>query len=353
MVITFSMGTWVSGLDLYHLATELAIRLRRHAAVVAPGENLPEALEVLQRLGPHYPRVFVVGNAPFLRQLLEAGLDWPALRVTIGTGAEATAEAWREWACRRIGADPDREPMRVFNVYGALDFGLDTATETPLTIAIKRRAIRDPAQPVPVRPQPDLLRGRGREVGRHLLVGRPPGTLPRTRPGTGADLRRDGRGPAAARVRPVCGAAARRLSHAAGPLDGRSDGTVSIGGANIYPGNVETAVLEDETLSRAVEHFQLAVEEDVDLRPHLKVYIGVREGYPPAETGARAAEAIHAVLMRENTEYAATYLGNPSVRSEVVALPADSLAEAGIKRHHVRPQQHLFKRACTSRAVHR
>lgn len=282
MLVTFSLGSWQSGTELFRLGTELAVHRRHHLTVITPGENLPETLEILRALGPHFDQWFIVGNPPFLKRMFEEGpdIDWTGRHVIIGTGAEATTEACCEWVCARLGVDPDREPIRVVNCYGSSDFGLDTATETLLSVAIKRRALRDPSLAETLFKAPFLW------------------------------------------------------------TDGRSDGTVSIGGANVFPGNIETAILENPELAAAVQHFQLAVEEDENCNKELVVYIGLHSGIDESARQAItriAEEAILNGLLRDNREYEVTYLGNPTVRLRVVAVPAEeTLDRATIKRRYIR-----------------
>jgi len=359
MVVTFSLGSWQSGTELFRLGTELVVHRRRHLTVIAPGENLPETLEILCTLGPHFGQWFIVGNPPFLKRMFEEGqgVDWRGRRVIVGTGAEATTEAWREWVCARLGVDPDREPIRVINCYGSSDFGLDTATETPLSVAIKRRALRDPnlaeelfgrTGNLPNLYQYDPIRTYFEEIDGELVV-----TMWSAVPLIRYNIHDAGRVLSYQRVMDAlkvhgCGDLAdqvRRLGYhiIKAPFlwtDGRSDGTVSIGGANVFPGNIETAILETPGLAEAVQHFQLAVEEDDNCNKQLVVYVGLRCGTAEPDRqfliGA-AEEAILRTLLRDNREYEVTYLGNPTVRPRVVVVPAEAILDRGtIKRRFIR-----------------
>ncbi|HYF94046.1 MAG TPA: hypothetical protein VD969_17665 [Symbiobacteriaceae bacterium] len=351
-VITFSLCSWTGGTDLFHVGAALALEKKRNITVIAPGENLPEAVEVIRSLGPRYKRVFVMGNPPFLRRLLEADLDWPALHLQIATGAEPTTEAWRDWVAGRIGADPEREPMRIFNAYGASEFGPDSAVESPLTILLKRRAMKDPALAraifgceglLPNLYQFDPSHTYLEEVGGEIVVTIWSG-VPLIRYNIhdrGGVIDYDRMAGLLAEHGCDLLESLRRQGHGIIRLPflwvgGRTDGTVSIGGANVYPGNIETAVFEDDRLSRAVEHFQLSVTIDGDAESRLTVYLGLRDGAEIAPEYAE--EAILKVLLRDSSEYAATYWGNEKARPRVVIERAESLLDGSLKRRYIRPQ---------------
>lgn len=361
-IVTFSMGSWTSGTDLFRFVTEIAVHGKKRVSVITPGENLPETLEIIRNLGSYYEQVLIFGNPPFVKRLLDEGkdVDWLRSKVIIGTGAEATTEAWREWVAGQLGVDVDREPLRVFNGYGSADFGLNTASETPLSVMIKRQAMRDSGLAkvlfgrsgnLPNLYQYDPTRTYFEEVDGELVV-----TVWSGVPLIRYNIHDVGR---VLSYRSVAAELevrgydlprqVRKMGYAVlkAPflwVDGRSDGTVSIGGANVYPGNVETALLEDRLLARAVEHFQLAVKHEGSLDARLTVYLGIREfqsldGSEATELHRRAAEAILRVLLRDNSEYEVTFRNNPSVRPSVVLLDVESLLDrTSIKRSYISTQ---------------
>ncbi len=146
VIVGFSLGTWTSGTDLLRLSTELALNTRCKITSISPGEEVDETLEIIRSFAEHFRRLVIFGNPVYIKSLIDIGRDikWNSLQVVFVTGGEPTTEAWREYIAQRLGVDVDREPTRIINAYGASDFGATTATETPLSIKIKRLAMKDP-----------------------------------------------------------------------------------------------------------------------------------------------------------------------------------------------------------------
>jgi phenylacetate-CoA ligase len=101
--------------------------------VVTPGNNKPEILKVVRELAPYYEQTVLLGYPPFIRDVIDAGRDWPTLRLVLA--GEVFSEEWRTLVGERAGL---RRPLHdSASLYGTADAGV-LGNETPLSIAIRR-----------------------------------------------------------------------------------------------------------------------------------------------------------------------------------------------------------------------
>lgn len=361
VVVGFSLGTWVSGTDILRLCNDLALRDRRKLTTVSPGEDVEESLEIIRFFGKHFERLIVFGNPVYAKSLVDEGddIDWKALNVVFVTGGESTTEAWRNYMAERIGVDPETASKHIINAYGASDFGATCATETPLAMKIKRLATLDPRLAkdifgraanlpnlfqyhplvhhferhedgfvVTYWSQIPLVRYNVHDRGRVIYFNEMKAIMAKH----GYDINR------------LFGGKERQpFKLPFVYVDSRSDGTVSIGGANVFPGNIETAILEHDTLRKHVEHFYISVAEDNRLNARLVVQLMIRDYSQTTlkwqeEFKETALQAILATLIRDNQEYRVTWKNNHLVTPVIQLIAPDDEYDASIKRHYVKDE---------------
>lgn len=147
LLSTFALGTWTAGV-------KLAYTLRRVAAsgypvtVITPGVDLEETLRIIQDLSPEYGQTILFGYPPFLKTVVDEGaargLRWERYNVRLGTGGEGFPEEWRERMLERLGHDPERDLLSVVSGYGAADFGgTDVGRENPFSVLVRRLCLHD------------------------------------------------------------------------------------------------------------------------------------------------------------------------------------------------------------------
>lgn len=124
----FALGTWVSGLH----ASEV---LRRNGPVKSTGPDVEKALETFEQFGSARPYV-ITGYPPFLKYLVDLAearnFDWSRYTVHGIVGGEGMSEYLRTYLLRRF--------RTLYSAYGASDLDAGIATEMPLTVAIRRAA---------------------------------------------------------------------------------------------------------------------------------------------------------------------------------------------------------------------
>ena len=249
----FSMGAWATGMTT-------AIALERNGLVKATGPHVDKIIGTMRELGPGY-RYLIVGYPPFLKLLLDEGdargFDWSAYTMHALLGGEGNSEGLRDYLLRRFES--------VVSGYGATDVEIGLAAETPVTVALRRLALerREIAEalfgetdrvPMVFQYNPMLHHVETNARGELLFTVCRSGTLsPKVRYNVhdeGGVLRDDElrRRLAAFGLTPESLAPAGFGRLVRMPylfVFGRADSTVSVMGANIYPGDVEGGIYAD------------------------------------------------------------------------------------------------------------
>jgi phenylacetate-CoA ligase len=105
-------------------------------------------LAVVRKMRPVCRQVVIAAEHPFLKKVLEDGLDagihWPQYRVWLVTGAEVMPESFRTYAGAILGHDPARpETGRVLVSTGISEVGLTVGHETDDCRRIRSAALHD------------------------------------------------------------------------------------------------------------------------------------------------------------------------------------------------------------------
>ncbi|APR86133.1 Coenzyme F 390 synthetase [Minicystis rosea] len=350
-VICFALGTWVGGMFTAACCRHLAAK-GYPITVVTPGNNKEEILRIVGELGPRFDQVVLLGYPPFLKDVIDAGLErgvrWADLEVRIVTAGEVFSEAWRTLVAERIGA---RAPAYDFaSLYGTADAGV-LGVETPLSITIRRFLAERPDEArrifgqdrLPTLVQYDPFARHFEAEGDRLVFtgdnGAPlirydildtGGVIPHD------DMMRSladlGFDPRAS----LTHGGARALPFVF--VFGRSDFTVSFYGANVYPENVTVGLEQPEISAFTSGKFVMTVERDADENERLAVVIELAPGQAPSEERRRAAaSSIETHLVRLNSEYR-TYVPAERRAPLVTLLPAGdpSYFPVGVKHRYTR-----------------
>jgi phenylacetate-CoA ligase len=320
----FSMGAWATGTNVSHA-------LRRVGAVKSTGPDPERMLTTLQLLGPGNTWV-VTGYPPFLRTLLDAatarGLDLSAYRMYGFVGGEGMSEALRTRLETTFRA--------VYSAYGASDLDIGVAAEMPLSVWLRQQAAARPElaealfgtrERLPMVFQYDPLDYYVETVAGELVVtvNRRSVLSPRVRYnvhdrggvlpfdlvlGICRDFGLD----------PELGSLARSAAPVL-PLPflyvhGRSDSTVSVHGANIYPEDVEWALGECADADLVVG-FALDVCEDAQgvIRP--LVHVECRDHTAPW-LAERLSVAVRDRLLANNADFRTAVAEDPHTGQVVV-----------------------------------
>lgn len=133
----FCMGIWIGGLITYESFRKISLR-SYPATIIAPGMDKKETFEAIEQLHSKFDQIILCGYPPFIKDLLEEGIqrgfDWKSMNLKFIFAAEAFSQEFREFIVRTAGL---KNPYRCMtNLYGSNDLGT-MAMETPLSILIR------------------------------------------------------------------------------------------------------------------------------------------------------------------------------------------------------------------------
>lgn len=147
-LVCFAFGTWPSGEKVSRLIREIAQKKQYTLAVMNPGPNIQETLEIIQKIGQYYEHIIIAGYPPFLKNLIEEGvsqkIDFSKYKITLVAGGEDNTEEWRQHLADILNIEIEKPGIpKIYSNYGVVDIGLGTALEFPLTVIIRRLAHQD------------------------------------------------------------------------------------------------------------------------------------------------------------------------------------------------------------------
>lgn len=143
IVVGLALGPWGTGMQLSFIFRRLAAEVPG-LAVVSPGLQNENILEVLERIAPMYKQTLLMSYPPFAKMVLEEavrrGIDLKALNLHVMVGGEGITEAYRERMWGLLGRS-ESELEGVWSLYGSTDFA-NVGFENALTIAARRLMAR-------------------------------------------------------------------------------------------------------------------------------------------------------------------------------------------------------------------
>ena len=325
----FSMGAWATGLTT-------AIALEGNGLVKATGPVVDKILGTMRELGPGY-RYLIVGYPPFLKLLLDegeaAGFPWSEYQVHALMGGEGNSEALRDYLLRRFRS--------AFSGYGATDVEIGLAAETPVCVALRRLAARRPEvaealfgesgrSPMVFQYNPLLHHVEANAAGELLFTVTRDATLaPKVRYNVhdeGGVIREDDLrrrlAPFGIRLEDLVPDGPRLVKMPFLFVFGRKDSTVSVMGANIYPGDIEAGLLADPALAADVLSFRLSLHEERPGETRPLVDVQLARGEPAADRTDALAGAIERQLATQNRDYQEAMREYPALMVPLVRVHA-------------------------------
>jgi phenylacetate-CoA ligase len=294
VILTLALGTWTSGEKMAEALRMAAKKSAYKMTVVTPGSNLEEVIEIVQNLSANYEQTVIVGYPPFIKSIIDEGIrrqiNWKKLNTRLGLGGEGYSEAWREYMAERIGL-PKNDLLGISGGYGAADVGMSVGREYPISVLIRKLAYRDKNLAA------DLF-------GSHSILP----SLLQYNPGT-FYMEANQNGELLFTVKAGVPLVRYNIHDKGGIIDfdqmvsilkkhdidilekiksygyskediwrlpffyvfGRSDGTISVGGANIYPENIEAALYHPDAKVINTHKLTLEIDENMNTRPSILV----------------------------------------------------------------------------------
>lgn len=141
-LVCFAMGSWVAGtltVDCLKLIATEGYQL----TIFPAGIEREDGLNALRILGPEFDRILIYGYPPllldFVKDAQERNIPM-GKKVSLIPAGDKNSEQWRETIADLAGCPQEQ----VVSFYGSAD-ALYMACETPLTFALKKEALQNPA----------------------------------------------------------------------------------------------------------------------------------------------------------------------------------------------------------------
>jgi len=143
VLVCFGMGVWIGGIITYQAFKMVSERGHR-LAILTPGVNKKEIFEAMKNIAPKFDQVVLCGYPPFMKDVVDEaaahGIDWKKFNIKMIFAAEAFSEGFRDYLAERAGIkNVYRDTM---NIYGSADLGT-MAAETPISILMRRLALQN------------------------------------------------------------------------------------------------------------------------------------------------------------------------------------------------------------------
>ncbi len=361
IIVGFSLGNWITGELLTATTKEIANRSNYPLAVITPGSDIDAVVNNIIDLGPLYEQIIIFGYPPMIRSAVGLGLakniKWSNYKPKVIVTGEGYSENWRDYLLKTFETGPDKI-IDVMGFYGAADAGL-IGLETPLSILIRRILNSDSVLckkitgkdnlPSLVQYNPAIKIIETSDSGELLLssLGGSPllkynihdvgGTM--TYSAMIDEIRSAGYNIDLAKSWswPFC------------YVFGRSDGSISVDGANIYPSSIDK-VIQESCLAEKLLSFRLAVLEEFG---HYKfvVYLQCRADFvrtisneEKSRTEKKIAKKILDSLLADNMDYAKRY----SDRAKAIAPCVEIISEgSGVFVNEINKIKHRYVQATT------
>ncbi|MFH1286384.1 MAG: hypothetical protein ABII02_01375, partial [Candidatus Magasanikbacteria bacterium] len=135
----FALGIWIGGLFTYEAITSIMQRQKYDLSIINPGMDKKKAIASIQAIGSHYDQVIIGGYPPLVKDLIDEGISkglaWSDYSIGFIFSAEGFSEEFRDYVLSKAGVEEVYTSS--LNHYGTVDLGT-MSHETPLCILLRR-----------------------------------------------------------------------------------------------------------------------------------------------------------------------------------------------------------------------
>ncbi len=147
MVNTFALGSWVAGFEFYNATRRCALG-GFNITVITPGAEIDTVIKEVKSLGGFFDQIILSGYPPFVRDIIEAGVDfgvdWAKLNTKLLVAGEAVSIPWKLKTLDLIGT---ADMGAIINVYGMAECGI-IGYETEASTKILRKSSLIPQETI-------------------------------------------------------------------------------------------------------------------------------------------------------------------------------------------------------------
>lgn len=325
VIMTLALGTWTSGEKMAQALRLTATSKKKYKmTVVTPGANVEEVIEIVKNLSDQYDQTVIVGYPPFVKTVVDEGekegIDWKSLNLRLGLGGEGYSEKWREYMAEKIGL-PKKDLMGIAGGYGAADIGMSIGREYPITILIRKLACRDKKLAKALfgtsELEPSFLQYNPGSCYIEEVKGELVFTVLSGVPLIRYNIHDRGGVKSFEKVMAIVrkhGYKIKRELKKFGytPEDvwhlpffyvfGRSDGTISVGGANIYPENVDTALYTVQTAMINTYKLTTIFDKKMNIRPAILIELDKNYKFATKDEIKNLKNKLHNIFMKSMIE---------------------------------------------------
>lgn len=315
----WSSGPWATGLKFCEI-------IEHYTLVKNTTADIENILRTLKQLGPHH-EYLIAGYPPFLKTLFDSdAVSWKKYNIDILTGGESNTLEWKDYIRKRLG----RKESIIISSYGASDIDIGIGFETPLSEFIRGLANKNPQlnkelfglsmNPILFQYNPTMHYIENTKKGDFTI------TLLDTNvasPKIKYNLHDRGGALSFQTVKNIVAKYERekitRFLQRNKTLKlpflfvaGRVDGTISIGGNNIYPQQIASALQSSSYASR-INRFMLSSHIDEKQNVEFHIYVELKKGIHPDNRMKETLEkGILETLLQKNLEYKEYYHNHQS-----------------------------------------
>lgn len=347
VIMTLALGTWTSGEKMAQALRMTATNKKKYKmTVVTPGASTDEVIEIVKNLSQYYDQTVIVGYPPFVKTVVDEGekqgIDWKTLHLRLGLGGEGYSEKWREYMAKKIGLPKDNL-MGIAGGYGAADIGMSIGREYPITILIRKLAKKDKKLAKSLfgtsELEPSLLQYNPASCYIEEINGELVFTVLSGVPLVRYNIHDRGGVKTYQEVMDIVKNhdynIEKELKKYNYTLDdvwqlpffyvfGRSDGTISVGGANIYPENVDNALYNEQTKMINAYKLTTITDKNMNIRPAVLVELDKDYKFKDDKEMEKMKDKLHNVfmnaIMQMNGDFADAFRVDPKCLDIIVKI---------------------------------
>ncbi|MFA5928637.1 MAG: hypothetical protein WC838_05010, partial [Candidatus Margulisiibacteriota bacterium] len=302
---TWATGVWVTGTRFVEAASN-------SGTVLNTGTNIQEIIRTIKEQGKDN-RFILAGYPPFLTKLIESGkeegINWQDYKINLLTGGEGFVEGWRSYMQSILGPE-----ALIYSAYGASDLDIAVANENSLTVRLLQMAFRykEVRQKLFGGDRMPSFFGQWDPIRYHITerttpekkqelvftITSPNVVLPKIKYCIGDEggvisyqqflqklqelskqdnLNKKLKGLIMILIDNIERKKDLDVLHI--PflfIFGRSDGTISIDGANIYPSDIQAAIYSDPEMAGSINSFLMEIKPNANMMPEFHLHIELR-----------------------------------------------------------------------------
>jgi phenylacetate-CoA ligase len=326
IVVTNALGTWVAGQLIIGATKPIVDKGKYPLTLVTPGADIGQIIKIIKGIGTNYDQIVIIIYPSLLIPILDAGdkenINWKKMNIKLWIGGEPTSKEWHKHIRKRLEINPDDLSFAA-NVYGTADAG-GIGFSSPLSSLIVNLASKDKKLAkelfkneglpslVQFSPLGYFIEGIDGEIILNYMSGIPlirycihdkGGIISYER---ALEILRNHNYDIENMLIDKGYSKNKIWKWPFLYTFGRKDNVVSIGGANVYPENLEPVLYRKEL--RRVNIFKLAIETNEEGEMRLVILVELKEGRKA--TGKNLADLenkCHDIflnkLLRDNDDY--------------------------------------------------